>query len=106
MMTHGPFTRIELFKRSAAHSSTPSTMTTYHGPHNPHPRPGEAGIIIYGYVPSLSLAIPGVITFALALLVNLYYLRKYKGFKSFHTLLVIGSVSTQLTHACFVVLKG
>jgi hypothetical protein len=73
-------------------------MTTYHGPINSNPGPGEARIIIYGYVPSLALAIPGVITFALAAAVNLYYLRKYKGFKSFHTLLVVGAVSSQLLY--------
>ena len=68
---------------------------TYRGPINPNPADGEAGIIIYGYVPSKALAITGVVTFALILLVNLWYLftKRGKGYRSFHTLLAVGSVS-------------
>lgn len=68
---------------------------TYRGPINPNPQDGEAGIIIYGYVPSLGLALTGVITFALILLLNLWYIikRKGKSFRTFHILIAVGAVS-------------
>ena len=68
---------------------------TYRGPINRNPLDGEAGIIIYGYVPSKGLAITGVATFAAILLVNLWYLftKRGKGYRSFHSLLAVGSVS-------------
>jgi len=67
---------------------------TYRGPINPNPVDGEAGIIIYGYVPSKGLAITGVVTFAVILGFNLWYLftKKGRGYRSFHILLVVGSV--------------
>lgn len=67
----------------------------YNGPRNPNPQDGESSIIIYGYVPSKGLALTGVITFALILLINLWYIikKKGKGYKSFHWLLLVGSVS-------------
>ncbi len=68
-------------------------MSSYNGPVNPNPKDGEASIIIYGYVPSDALAIVAVVTFAIILAVNLYYLVKRRGYRSFHALLCVGSVS-------------
>ena len=45
------------------------------------------------YVSSNALAITGVVTFALVLSVNAYYLARRKGYRSFHMLLFVGSVS-------------
>jgi hypothetical protein len=72
---------------------------TYTGPINPNPKDDEASIIIYTYIPSLALAIIGVITFILVLLVNLYYVikKRGKGCLSFHILLIVGSVSHDLS---------
>lgn len=66
--------------------------TTYHGPINPNPADGEAGIIIYGYVPSYGLAITGVVTFALILAANLFHTVRKAGYRSFHILLNVGAV--------------
>lgn len=67
----------------------------YTGPLNPSPAEGESVIIIYGYVPSLALPIVGVITFAIVLLANVYYLfTKGKRYRAFHGLLGFGSVSS------------
>ena len=68
--------------------------SAYTGPRNPNPAEGESSIIIYGYVPSLALAIVAVITFFGTLLVNSVYLKtKGRGYRSFHGLLAFGSVS-------------
>lgn len=67
-------------------------MSAYSGPVNPNPAPGEARIIIYGYIPSLPLAIVGVVTFFVILVGNVYHVIKRKGYRTFHTLLAIGSV--------------
>lgn len=68
---------------------------TYTGPINPNPKDDEASIIIYTYIPSLVLAIIGVITFALIFGINLYYAikKRGKGYRSFHILLLVGAVS-------------
>jgi len=80
---------------TSQHNLTTMSGTTYRGPINPNPKDGEASIIIYGYVPSLGLAITGVVTFALILLINAFYLIKKRGktYRSFHILLLVGSVS-------------
>lgn len=71
----------------------PSMSGAYSGPRNPNPAEGESSIIIYGYIPSLPLAIVAVITFAATLLTNAWYMnRKGKGSRSFHGLLAFGSV--------------
>ena len=72
---------------------------TYNGPINPNPKDDEAGIIIYGYVPSLALAIVGVVTFVMALAINAYYIvrRRGHGIRSFHSLICVGAVS-ELEH--------
>lgn len=68
--------------------------SAYTGPRNPNPGPGEAGISIYGYIPSLALAVVAVITFAVTLIANVYFMKKKgKGYRSFHGLLAFGSVS-------------
>ena len=66
--------------------------TPYTGPINPNPSNGESSIIIYGYVPSIALAALGVATFASALLAHLFYWFRYKGYRSFHGLITVGSV--------------
>lgn len=67
----------------------------YTGPINPNPKDDEASIIIYTYIPSLVLAISGVVTFALIFAINLYYAikKRGKGYRSFHVLLLVGAVS-------------
>lgn len=65
----------------------------YTGPRNPNPGPGEASIVIYGYVPSVALAVVAVITFFATFVANAWYMRsKGKGYRSFHGLLAFGSV--------------
>jgi hypothetical protein len=68
-------------------------MSTYRGPINTNPGDGEASIIIYGYVPSLALGIVGAVAFFLALLANAWYALSQRGYRSFHTLLLVGCVS-------------
>jgi hypothetical protein len=68
-------------------------MSTYHGPINTNPGPGEASIIIFGYVPSLALGIVGAVAFFLVLLANAWYALSKRGCRSFHTLLLVGCVS-------------
>lgn len=68
-------------------------MSTYRGPINTDPGPGEASIIIYGYVPSLALGVVGAVAFFLVLLANAWYALSQRGYRSFHTLLLVGCVS-------------
>jgi hypothetical protein len=63
-------------------------MSTYRGPINTDPGPGEASIIIYGYVPSLALGVVGAVAFFLVLLANAWYALSQRGYRSFHTLLL------------------
>lgn len=76
---------------------------TYTGPINPDPAPDEASIIIYTYVPSLALAVVGVVTFALIFIVNLYYVivKRGRGYRSFHILILVGAVSPALHQTRF-----
>jgi len=67
--------------------------STYHGPINPNPGPGEARIIIYSYVPSLALGIIGVLTFVATLAANVLYTIRVKPHRIFHLLLAVGAVS-------------
>lgn len=69
-------------------------MSGYTGPINRNPGPGESAIIIYGYTPSLAHGIVGAVTFLLVALVQLWYLIKKRGHRSFHALILVGSVST------------
>ncbi|ORX40018.1 RTA1 like protein-domain-containing protein [Kockovaella imperatae] len=66
--------------------------TTYHGPINPHPGNGEASIIIFGYVPSLGLAIAGIVLWALVIAAQTWFTIVQKGYRTFHLLLLIGSL--------------
>lgn len=75
--------------------------STYHGPINPNPGPGEARIIIYSYVPSLALGIIGAVTFLATLAANIVYMIRVKPHRIFHLLLAVGAVSPQLP--CFTV---
>lgn len=70
-------------------------MSGYTGPINRNPGPGESAIIIYGYTPSLAHGIVGAVTFLLVAFVQLWYLIKKRGHRSFHALLLVGSVSPQ-----------
>lgn len=80
---------------ATTHDPRPTMSGTYKGPINPNPQNGEAGIIIYGYVPSIGLAATAVATFSIVLLVNSWYLwkKRGKGYRSFHWLIIVGSVS-------------
>lgn len=66
----------------------------YRGPYNPKnpPPDGEAGISIYLYRPWLGGAIAGVVTFGIAMLIQLWYARK-RGTRWIHGLLAFGCVS-------------
>lgn len=68
-------------------------MSSYTGPINRNPGPGEAAIIIYGYTPSLVHGVIGAVTFLLVSLVQLWYIVRKRGHRSFHSLLFVGSVS-------------
>jgi hypothetical protein len=65
-------------------------MPEYTGPYNPDPKPGEAGIVIYGYVPSLVLAVTAVVLFGLLLLAHVFLFFKYKTTRTFQFLLAFG----------------
>jgi hypothetical protein len=66
--------------------------SSYTGPINPNPKDGEAGISIYGYVPSLALAIVGALTFAIVLALHGWQASRWRGTRSFHILMAVGSV--------------
>lgn len=66
---------------------------SYNGPINPNPKDGEAGIVIYGYIPSIALAIVGLATFAIVLGLHVWQIVKWKGTRTFHILLAVGCVS-------------
>ncbi|WRT67287.1 uncharacterized protein IL334_004254 [Kwoniella shivajii] len=66
--------------------------TTYRGPINRNPKDDEAGIVIYGYIPSLALGIIGIIAFATVLCVHSFWLIRNKGTRSFHMLMIIGAL--------------
>ena len=66
---------------------------TYSGPLNPNPAEGESRISIYGYYPSLALALVGLITFALAAIAHFVWVfRRGKLTKTFHILVAVGCV--------------
>jgi hypothetical protein len=65
----------------------------YDGPRKENPGPNEVGIIVYGYLPSATLPIIAIITFALTLAAQVYYsARKPRLYRTFHVLMAIGSV--------------
>jgi hypothetical protein len=64
----------------------------YNGPINPDPKPGESRISIYLYKPWLGGALAGAITFGLALIVQLVFMRR-RGTRWIHGLLAFGCVS-------------
>jgi hypothetical protein len=72
----------------------------YRGPINSNPQDGEARIVIYGYIPSLALAVVGVVTFGIILAVNLFYVIRKGGYRSFNTLLSVGAVSVPRVASC------
>ncbi|WWC69309.1 uncharacterized protein I206_103247 [Kwoniella pini CBS 10737] len=72
--------------------------TIYKGPINPNPKDDEASIIIYSYIPSLTLGIIGVLTFTIIVSFQLFYIffnknknKNKNKTKWFHILLLIGS---------------
>lgn len=66
----------------------------YDGPTKANPGPNEVGIIVYGYLPGLALPIIALITFAMTLAAQVYHsVRKPRMYKTFHTLMAMGSVS-------------
>jgi len=65
----------------------------YDGPRKSNPGPNEVGIIVYGYLPSATLPIIAIITFALTLAAQVYYsARKPRLYRTFHVLMAMGSV--------------
>lgn len=59
--------------------SSNGTIRGYVDPNFPNPMgPNDARIIIYGYTPSLALGILGVVLFAIALLIHVWQLRRYR----------------------------
>lgn len=74
-----------------------SRIPGYNGPINPNPYPpdGETGISIYLYRPWFGGALAGVITFGIALIIQLVFMRK-RGTRWIHGLLAFGCVSRQV----------
>lgn len=72
----------------------------YRGPINPKnpPADGEAGISIYLYRPWMGGAIAGVVTFGIAMCIQLWYMRK-RGTRWIHGLLALGCVSYEVERA-------
>lgn len=71
----------------------------YNGPRNPNPGPGEAGISIYLYRPWMGGAIAGVVTFGIALVIQLFYMfKRNRRTKWFHGLLALGSVGIKSSY--------
>jgi hypothetical protein len=69
----------------------------YDGPRKSNPGTNEVGIIVYGYLPSEILPIVAIVTFAMTLAAQVYYtVRKPKMYRTFHTLMALGSVSSPL----------
>ena len=68
-------------------------MSRYTGPILENPGDGEAGIIIYGYVPSLILGAIGAATFALAFGVHFWHTIRGKGVRTFQLLVCVCCVS-------------
>jgi len=64
----------------------------YNGPINPHPKDGESRISIYLYTPWMGGAIAGVVTFGIAMVVQLAFMAR-KGSRWIHGLLAFGCVS-------------
>ncbi|BGP40639.1 hypothetical protein JCM10450v2_004634 [Rhodotorula kratochvilovae] len=62
----------------------------YNGPINPNPKDGEAGVIIYGYVPSNALAAVALITFGLVVFNHTSHLVRHKSTRVFSSLMVFG----------------
>jgi hypothetical protein len=66
----------------------------YTGPLNPNPAEGESRITIYGYLPSLALALTALITFALATIAHTWWaVKKPRMYRTFHILMAVGCVS-------------
>ncbi|KAM0790125.1 hypothetical protein ACM66B_005449 [Microbotryomycetes sp. NB124-2] len=66
----------------------------YDAPFNPNPADNEAPIVIYGYVPSLGLAITACVVYGVLLLVHLAYfcLKRARGTRCFQGLLWFGAL--------------
>ncbi|KAK4051727.1 hypothetical protein OIO90_004677 [Microbotryomycetes sp. JL221] len=64
----------------------------YHAPFNFPPADNEAPIVIYGYVPSLGLAITACVIYGLCFLVHLFYFVKQRGTRWFTGLLWFGAL--------------
>ncbi len=81
------------------HPPPTHTEMPYTGPRNPNPAPGDAFIIIYGYIPSLILGIIAMISFVVVLICQLVWLVKGKigGARWFHGLMVLGCVSCEFS---------
>lgn len=59
---------------------------------NPNPPAGEAGISIYGYIPSRALATVAIVTFGLALVNHAVHLIRLRGTRTFQGLMMFGNV--------------
>jgi xanthine/CO dehydrogenase XdhC/CoxF family maturation factor len=66
-------------------------MSSYRGPINPNPAPGDSAIIIYGYTPSLVLAIVAIVLFAGAAAAHAWW--AVKGRRLMQGLILGGCVS-------------
>lgn len=74
----------------------------YDGPRKANPGPNEVGIIVYGYLPSLTLPLIAIITFAMTLAAQVFYsVKKPKMYRTFHILMAIGSVCSLHSASCF-----
>lgn len=70
-----------------------SRFPGYTGPINTDIQDGEAGISIFGYIPSLAFAVVAAVTFAILTIAHGWHMRT-KATRTFHFLLLFGSVSS------------
>ncbi|GAA5869447.1 hypothetical protein JCM16303_000473 [Sporobolomyces ruberrimus] len=66
------------------------TNPDYTGPINRNPSDGESAIVIYGYIPSLALAVVALVTFGIALLGHVWRTTRAKQTRAFHVLFALG----------------
>ncbi|GAA5973847.1 hypothetical protein JCM11641_003190 [Rhodosporidiobolus odoratus] len=72
----------------------------YNGPINDNPGSGESSIVIYGYVPSESLAVMALLTFGLVFLNHLSWLAKDRTTRLFYGLFLLGSSCEIVGYSC------
>ncbi|BGP16776.1 hypothetical protein JCM10213_002169 [Rhodosporidiobolus nylandii] len=72
----------------------------YDGPINDNPANGESSIVIYGYVPSESLATMALLCFGLVFLNHLSWLARHKPTRVFYGLFLVGNACEIVGYSC------